>query len=273
MQRIESVARRVADGDFTARFPTGDDDELGNLARALDDMQTQLAELDSARKQFIATASHELRTPIFSLGGYVELLQDEDRVAETRVRFLARIRDRVARLGRLTTDLLDLPPGGRLLELREEEVDRGRSSRWSAPSSRWPSRAANPTEVQSHRARSRLCAILSAWDRFCDPHRQRPGAHPRRHGRRRVRGAPRRARGCRHGPASSAAPCPTSSSRSTRPTTSSRRRARAGLAIAHELTERMGGTLDVDSRPGRTTFTFEIAATSSPLQGAHARAT
>ena len=62
VQRMESAARRVAAGDFTARFPTQDEDELGDLARALDDMQTQLAELETARKQFIATASHELRS-------------------------------------------------------------------------------------------------------------------------------------------------------------------------------------------------------------------
>ena len=41
-------------------------------------MQRRLAELDSARKEFIANASHELRTPIFSLGGFVELLEEED---------------------------------------------------------------------------------------------------------------------------------------------------------------------------------------------------
>ena len=41
-------------------------------------MQRRLAELDIARKQFIANASHELRTPIFSLGGFVELLEEED---------------------------------------------------------------------------------------------------------------------------------------------------------------------------------------------------
>ena len=41
-------------------------------------MQRRLARLDEARKEFIANASHELRTPIFSLGGFVELLQDEE---------------------------------------------------------------------------------------------------------------------------------------------------------------------------------------------------
>jgi signal transduction histidine kinase len=68
----------VAAGDFSARFETGRTDELGSLARTLDGMQRQLAELETARSRFIATASHELRTPIFSLGGFLELLEDEE---------------------------------------------------------------------------------------------------------------------------------------------------------------------------------------------------
>ncbi len=71
--RLEEAAWRVAQGDFGAHFAVDWKDELGQLARALDSMQRQLAELDSARERFIATASHELRTPIFSIGGFLEL--------------------------------------------------------------------------------------------------------------------------------------------------------------------------------------------------------
>src|SRR4029077_8751185 len=96
------------------------------LGRALDDMQRQLSELEDARKRFIATASHELRTPIFSLGGFLELLQDEELDEETRERFLGQLREQVDRLGKLATDLLDL---SRLeagsLELRLENTDVG----------------------------------------------------------------------------------------------------------------------------------------------------
>ena len=63
---------------------------------ALDDMQRQLAQLDSARKRFIATASHELRTPLFSLGGFLELIEDEDLDEETRRAFLRQVRQQVA---------------------------------------------------------------------------------------------------------------------------------------------------------------------------------
>ena len=84
VKRLERAARKVAAGDFSQPIRADSEDELGRLAAAFDDMQNQLARLDRARKQFIASASHELRTPIFSLGGFLELLADEDLDEETR---------------------------------------------------------------------------------------------------------------------------------------------------------------------------------------------
>ena len=95
--RLEQAARQVASGDFSNPIRADSDDELGQLAAAFDDMQHQLAQLDRARKQFIATASHELRTPIFSLGGFLELLADEDLDEETRRQFLDQVRGQVDR--------------------------------------------------------------------------------------------------------------------------------------------------------------------------------
>ena len=124
VRRLEKAARKVAAGDFSSPIRAERDDELGRLAESFDDMQRQLARLQTAREQFIATASHELRTPIFSLGGFLELLDDEDLDEETRNQFIKQLRGQVDRLGKLTLELLDL---SRLesgaLELRPETTD------------------------------------------------------------------------------------------------------------------------------------------------------
>ena len=106
--RLEDTAQRVAQGDFEAHFSDSSRDELGRLAQALAHMQSQLEGLDEARRRFIATASHELRTPIFSLGGFLELIQDEELDDETRRQFVGQVREQVDRLGKLATQLLDL---------------------------------------------------------------------------------------------------------------------------------------------------------------------
>jgi two-component system, OmpR family, sensor kinase len=108
VRRIEEAARKVADGDFAARIPVDSSGQLGQLARTFNEMQRRLAELDSARKQFIANASHELRTPIFSLGGFVELLDEEDPSPEERAEFIRTMRQQIERLTKLTGDLLNL---------------------------------------------------------------------------------------------------------------------------------------------------------------------
>jgi two-component system OmpR family sensor kinase len=108
IQRLQEAARKVADGNFETTIPVASVGQLGQLARTFNEMQRRLAELDSARKQFIANASHELRTPIFSLGGFVELLEEEDPNPEERAEFVRTMRQQIERLTKLTTDLLDL---------------------------------------------------------------------------------------------------------------------------------------------------------------------
>ena len=108
IQRLQEAARKVADGNFETTIPVASAGQLRDLARTFNEMQRRLAELDSARKQFIANASHELRTPIFSLGGFVELLEDEDPSPEERAEFVRTMRQQIDRLTKLTTDLLDL---------------------------------------------------------------------------------------------------------------------------------------------------------------------
>jgi signal transduction histidine kinase len=108
VHRLERAAERIAGGRFDEPVVDASADELGELARAFDRMREQLATLERARREFIANASHELRTPIFALGGHVELLTDEDMDEPTRREFLAEMRLQIERLTKLATDLLDL---------------------------------------------------------------------------------------------------------------------------------------------------------------------
>ena len=62
VKRLERAAERVARGEFGQPLPVDSRDELGQLVVTFNAMQQQLQQLDTARKQFIATASHELRT-------------------------------------------------------------------------------------------------------------------------------------------------------------------------------------------------------------------
>jgi two-component system, OmpR family, sensor kinase len=124
IKRLEVAAERIAAGRFDDAVVDSGSDELGQLARTFERMRLRLAYLDRARGEFIANASHELRTPLFSLGGFLELLDDPTVDDATRDEFLGQMREQVTRLTKLATDLLDLSrvDAGRLT-VTQEPVD------------------------------------------------------------------------------------------------------------------------------------------------------
>jgi two-component system OmpR family sensor kinase len=124
IKRLEAAADLIAAGRFDEAVVDSGSDELGQLARTFERMRLRLAHLDRARGEFIANASHELRTPLFSLGGFLELLDDPGIDTATRDEFLAQMREQVGRLTKLATDLLDLSrvDAGRL-SVSDEPVD------------------------------------------------------------------------------------------------------------------------------------------------------
>jgi signal transduction histidine kinase len=124
IRRLERAADRIAGGDFSEPVFDPGKDELGQLAAAFERMRQRLAQLEHARREFIANASHELRTPLFSLGGFLELMADEDLDPRTRAEFMATMREQVERLTKLATELLDLSrlDAGRL-RVEREPVD------------------------------------------------------------------------------------------------------------------------------------------------------
>jgi two-component system OmpR family sensor kinase len=264
VRRLELVADRVAQGDLSARFPVDSRDELGQLARTLESMRRQLAELDDARKRFIAIASHELRTPLFSLGGFLELLEEEDLDEEDRQRFVTQLRQQVLRMQKLATDLLDLSKlEAGSLELRTEPTDLGAVARQVAGEFA-PALAAHESHLELRLPPEPL-RVLSDSERIAQVMRilidnaithTPPGTDV-------VVSASRRGDRVRlgvgdFGPGIHRTMLP----RIFEPfvTTDDAQGSGLGLAIAGELAERMDGRLAVDSQPGRTTFTLELPA-------------
>jgi signal transduction histidine kinase len=122
IDRLRDSSLALSAGDLTARAPERGPAELAELARSFNEMAGNLARLFDARKELVAWASHDLRTPIASLQAMLEAV--EDGLAEP-ARYLPAMHDQVRILARLVDDLFELAridAGALTLELREEEL-------------------------------------------------------------------------------------------------------------------------------------------------------
>jgi signal transduction histidine kinase len=124
IRRLERAADRIAGGDFGEPVTDPRRDEVGELAATFERMRRRLAQLEHARREFIANASHELRTPLFSLGGFLELMSEEELDETTQAEFMLTMREQIDRLTKLATELLDLSrlDAGRM-RVEREPVD------------------------------------------------------------------------------------------------------------------------------------------------------
>ncbi len=104
--RLASASRRVADGHYAERVPVGGNDELDDLAQSFNQMAASLEATETRRLQLVGDVAHELRTPIGTLDGYLEGLQDG--VIAPSPRTWRLLRGETARLARLVNDLRDL---------------------------------------------------------------------------------------------------------------------------------------------------------------------
>ena len=117
LQALESAAERLGAGDLSARAPERGADEIARVARAFNTMASELAARDEAlrtsdrlRRQMVADVSHELKTPLTSMRGYVETLRIPDIALspEQRGQYLDTIERETRRLERIVKDLLDI---------------------------------------------------------------------------------------------------------------------------------------------------------------------
>jgi signal transduction histidine kinase len=112
LRRLSGATAAVADGNFMAPpdLPYDRNDEIGELSRSFGSMTERLAELDQLKAEFISLASHELKTPINVVGGYVELLEEGlyGEVNTKQREVLDLILAQTENLTRLVNQLLDL---------------------------------------------------------------------------------------------------------------------------------------------------------------------
>jgi signal transduction histidine kinase len=264
VRRLETAAKQVANGNFIEPLPEDSADELGQLTRTFNEMQVQLARVDSARREFIANASHELRTPIFSLGGFVELLQDEDLDEETRSEFLWLMREQVERLQKLAISLLDLSRiDAGSLELNPEDVDLSELAREVA--------GEFTPAVSRHHTRLDLRLPAQDVEAICDRERvaqimrilldnalrHTPEGTPVTVTADRINGTAELTV-ADTGPG---VPPPAADRVFERFFTGDAARGSGlGLAIARELADRMSGKIELRSARGQTAFTLELPA-------------
>ena len=122
IERLRGVAASLARGELDVRAVTAGPAEVDQLATALNSMAANLEELFDARRQLVAWASHDLRTPLASLQAMLEAL--EDGLAEPE-QYLPAMQEQVRTLGSLVDDLFELAridAGVLTLELREAQL-------------------------------------------------------------------------------------------------------------------------------------------------------
>ncbi|MEN7973229.1 MAG: ATP-binding protein [Verrucomicrobiota bacterium] len=109
LRGMGQAATRFAKGDFNHRIPAQQTVEFDQLAGLLNTMSEQLRHLETVRADFVANVSHELKTPITSIKGFVETLLSDDWKHEPDIlRFLEIINQQAGRLNAIIDDLLTL---------------------------------------------------------------------------------------------------------------------------------------------------------------------
>lgn len=106
---MEQATRRIAKGELETRVDIPSNDEIGSLARAVNDLAVDLQRYRDTRREFLANVSHELRTPMTYLEGYSKVLKEELYETEAeKHKYLDIIHQETVRLSHLIHDLFEL---------------------------------------------------------------------------------------------------------------------------------------------------------------------
>lgn len=108
LRQMSSAAKKFAVGDFSARVKVSSDDEIGELATAFNYMADSLSSSESMRRSFISNVSHELKTPMTTIAGFIDGMLDGTIPQERHPHYMRIVSNEVKRLSRLVTSMLSL---------------------------------------------------------------------------------------------------------------------------------------------------------------------
>jgi signal transduction histidine kinase len=108
LKMMTNAATRMSEGDFSVRLPARRGDELGELAEGMNKMALSLSQLEVMRQDFVSNVSHEIQSPLTSIGGFAEALRSEEVTEAERERYISIIKQESMRLSRLSENLLNL---------------------------------------------------------------------------------------------------------------------------------------------------------------------
>lgn len=108
LRQMSIAAKRFAVGDFTYRVNVQSNDELAELGTAFNDMADALDKLESSRRSFVANVSHELKTPMTSIAGFIDGILDGTIPKSKEDYYLKIVSDEVRRLSRLVVAMLNM---------------------------------------------------------------------------------------------------------------------------------------------------------------------
>ena len=108
LREMAQATRSFAEGDFSIRVKVRGKDEVAQLAAALNNMAVSLSATDNMSRSFIANVSHELKTPMTTISGFVDGILDGTIPPERQEHYLRIVSDEVRRLSRLVKSMLEL---------------------------------------------------------------------------------------------------------------------------------------------------------------------
>lgn len=108
LYELDGVADKMTKGDFSQRAVVSSDDEIGHLADSFNVMAQSMENTDKNRREFISNISHELRSPITSIRGFIAGILDGIIPKDKENYYLNVVYEEINRLARLVNDLLDL---------------------------------------------------------------------------------------------------------------------------------------------------------------------